>query len=176
MKFVVSSGILLVFLCLAFAQAPPDPQTAGGAKIASAAPPQQPVAFSHKVHAGQMKMKCAQCHPNRDPGEIMGIAPASVCMQCHSAVKADSPEVAKVAESAKANKPIRWQRVYEIPTYVRFSHRSHTGAGATCADCHGQVVERDALFREADITMSGCMNCHQQKGASNDCSYCHEAR
>lgn len=106
----------------------------------------------------------------------MGIAAASVCMQCHSAVKTDSPAIQKVADAAKNAKPIRWRRVYEIPTYVFFSHRTHLNAGATCDACHGPVAERDVLAREADISMKGCMTCHTQKKASNDCTTCHDQR
>ena len=138
--------------------------------------PAQPVPFSHKQHVGTLKLKCNMCHPNRDPGETMGIAAASVCMQCHSAVKTDSPAIQKVADAAKNAKPIRWRRVYEIPTYVFFSHRTHLNAGATCDACHGPVAERDVLAREADISMKGCMTCHTQKKASNDCTTCHDQR
>ncbi|MBX5497302.1 MAG: hypothetical protein IRZ15_18345 [Bryobacteraceae bacterium] len=138
--------------------------------------PAQPIPFNHKLHAGNLKLKCSMCHPNRDPGETMGIAPASVCMQCHSAVKTDSPEIQKLAEFAKSNRTIRWNRVYAIPSYVLFSHRAHLAAGNTCVECHGPVAEREALFREVDLSMTGCMNCHRVKNASNDCTYCHEER
>lgn len=106
----------------------------------------------------------------------MGIAPASTCMQCHTAVKPDHPEIQKVAEAAKANKAIRWARVYSIPGYVFFSHRLHSETGNSCADCHGAVAEREQLFREGNITMGGCMACHQKKSASNECTTCHEQR
>ena len=146
------------------------------AALAWAQGPAQPVPFSHKQHVGTLKLKCNMCHPNRDPGETMGIAAASVCMQCHSAVKTDSAAIQKVAEAAKSAKPIRWRRVYEIPSYVFFSHRTHLNAGATCDGCHGPVAEREVLAREADISMKGCMNCHTQKKASNDCTTCHDQR
>lgn len=138
--------------------------------------PKQPVDFSHKVHAGQLKLKCNMCHANKDPGETMGIPTAAICMQCHSSVKTDSPEIQKVAEAAKSARAIRWNRVYTIPTFVFFSHRAHLQAGAACSDCHGQVAERERLFREADISMGGCMACHAKQGASNDCTFCHEQR
>ena len=160
----------LLLICIAapvwvaLAQAPPKPA------------PVQPVPFSHKQHAGTLKLKCNMCHPNRDPGESMGIAAASVCMQCHASVKKDSPAIQKVAESAETKRPIRWVRVYEIPTYVFFSHRAHAEAGNTCQECHGLVAERDQLYREVDLSMTGCMDCHRQKKASNDCLYCHEQR
>lgn len=138
--------------------------------------PAQPVKFSHKQHAGTLKLKCNMCHANRDPGETMGIASANVCMQCHTAVKTDSPEIQKVAEFAKSARAIRWVRVYQIPTYVNFSHRSHLESGNTCQECHGSVPERDVLAREGDVSMTGCMNCHKAKNASNDCTFCHEQR
>src|ERR1041385_8514850 len=93
----------------------------GAAAAQSPEPRVQPVAFSHKVHAGTLKLKCKMCHANPDPGETMGIAAASVCMQCHSAIKTDSADVQKIAAAAKANRPLAWVRVYWIPSYVNFS-------------------------------------------------------
>ena len=162
MKLLLPICAVMCF-CMAAAQTAP-------------APPAQPVPFSHKQHAGTLKLKCNMCHPNRDPGESMGIAAASVCMQCHSSVKKDSPAIQKVAESAETKRPIRWTRVYEIPTYVFFSHRAHTEAGNTCQECHGAVADRDQLFREVNLNMTGCMDCHRVKKASNDCTFCHDQR
>ncbi len=160
---------LLVALCIAEAVTQPPSQT-------TPSPPQQPIPFSHKMHAGNLQLQCKGCHPNPDPGEMMRIASPSTCMACHSAIKPDSPAVQKLAAFAKEGREIRWARVYEIPAYVYFSHRTHAESGNTCAECHGQVPERDHLYREGDITMGGCMNCHREKKASLDCSYCHEPR
>ncbi len=140
------------------------------------APPPQPIPFSHKQHAGTLGLECAICHPNADPGESMGLPAASACMDCHSTIKTESPPIQKLAAFAKNNRTVPWVRVYEIPTYVMFSHRSHLKSGNTCAECHGPVAERDALSREGDISMGGCMRCHTQKKASNDCAFCHEQR
>ncbi len=104
----------------------------------------------------------------------MKIAAPSTCMQCHSAIKTDSPAIQKLAAFAKDGRDVPWVRVYEIPSYVSFSHRTHLRAGNTCVDCHGQVAARDQLYREADISMGGCMNCHRLKKASLDCTFCHE--
>jgi hypothetical protein len=138
--------------------------------------PEQPIAYSHKLHSGTLKLKCAMCHTNPNPGEIMNLPPVSTCMLCHSAVKTDSPEIRKLAAFAKNEKPIPWARVYQIPSYVTFSHRAHLETGNTCAECHGKVTERTQLFQEGDISMGGCMNCHRLKKASIDCLYCHEER
>ena len=144
--------------------------------VAAQEPRPQPVAFSHKAHAGTLKLKCKMCHANPDPGETMGIAAPSVCMQCHSAIKTDSPDLQKLAAAAKDNRPLTWSRVYWIPSYVNFSHRTHLETGNQCEECHGKVAERDKLAREGNISMGGCMACHQTKKVSIDCGYCHEPR
>jgi Cytochrome c7 and related cytochrome c/Class III cytochrome C family len=138
------------------------------------AAPAQPIPFSHKVHAGTLKLQCKMCHPNPDPGETMTIAAASKCMQCHTAIKADSPSIQKLAAFAKNGREMPWARVYQIPDFVHFSHRTHLNSGAQCTDCHGQVAQRDQLFREVNLSMGDCMTCHRAKNASIDCLYCHE--
>lgn len=136
--------------------------------------PAQPVDFSHKLHAGNLKLPCKTCHSSPDPGETMTIAAVSRCMDCHSSIKAGSPEIRKLAEYAKNGAAVPWVRVYEIPSFVFFSHRVHLQAGNRCEDCHGPVATRDRLFREADLSMAGCMSCHKAKKASLDCGVCHE--
>jgi hypothetical protein len=142
----------------------------------AADPPAQPVPFSHKQHAGALKLQCKMCHPNPNPGESMTIAPASTCMQCHSTIKSESPAIQKLAGYAKQNQRVPWVRVYQIPSYVNYSHRSHLEAGHACEDCHGKVAERDQLFKEGNISMGGCMQCHQAKKVSIDCTFCHDQR
>jgi hypothetical protein len=138
--------------------------------------PEQPLPFSHKAHAGALKLQCKMCHVNPDPGETEGIPPASTCMQCHSAIKTDSPAIQKLTAYARNNRPIPWARVYSIPDFVTFSHRDHIKAGNTCEDCHGKVAESDQLARETNLSMGGCMNCHRVKNASIDCTFCHDER
>jgi len=137
--------------------------------------PAQPIPFSHKQHIA-LKLQCKMCHANPDPGESMGIAQASVCMQCHSSIKADSPSIQKLAGFAAQNRNIPWVRVYQIPGYVDFSHKTHLSSGATCESCHGQVAQRDVLFRETNISMGACMECHRQHKAPIDCTACHEQK
>lgn len=134
----------------------------------------QPIPFSHRVHAGTMKLACKMCHPNPDPGETMTIVPPAKCMSCHSAIKADSPAIQRLAAAAKEGKDLPWVRVYSIPSFVIFSHRKHTDKGVSCQDCHGPVAERDELSKETDLSMGGCMQCHTAKKASVDCALCHD--
>jgi hypothetical protein len=50
--------------------------------------PEQPIAFSHKQHAGDLEISCLYCHANAAKGPHAGIPPASLCMNCHKLVTA----------------------------------------------------------------------------------------
>ncbi|MBM3736715.1 MAG: hypothetical protein FJW39_13115 [Acidobacteria bacterium] len=155
-------GALLALVAALFQASPPPP-------------PEQPIPYSHKKHLA-LGLQCANCHTNPDPGETMGLPSTSVCMGCHKTVRADSPAIRKLAGYHQDKVEVPWARVYRIPSYVFFSHRAHGEAGAKCATCHGEVSQRDMLFKETDISMGGCMNCHRRNKASNDCTYCHEPK
>jgi len=137
--------------------------------------PEQPIPFSHKQHVA-LGLKCKDCHANADPGETEGIPAASKCMACHASIATDRPAIQKLKTFADAKEPIPWARVYQIPSYVAFSHRVHVDAGFKCETCHGPVATRDALWKEKDITMGGCIACHRQNRASTACTLCHENR
>ncbi len=157
--------ILLAFV-LAAAQQSDEAKPAG---------PTQPIPYSHKQHLA-LGLKCSECHTNPAPGESMGFPATSKCMACHMMIAKDKPSIVKLAEAAKAKKDIAWLRVYQIPSFVAFSHKAHIEAGAQCVKCHGEVAKRDVLFKEGDISMGACMNCHRENKASNDCGFCHEPR
>ena len=141
----------------------------------AADPPEQPLPYSHKQHLA-LGLKCKECHAMPDPGELMSLPATGKCMTCHAAVKTDSPSIRRLAEFHKDTRPVPWVRVYQIPSYVSFSHKAHLETGATCETCHGKVAERDRLFKETDISMGGCMTCHRVNKAPNDCTFCHEQR
>ncbi|MGI8743214.1 MAG: cytochrome c3 family protein [Bryobacteraceae bacterium] len=143
--------------------------------LAQPAPPRQPLPFSHKQHAAT-GLKCKECHQNADPGEMMGFPAASKCMACHVEIAKDKPAIQTLQQLATSRQPIPWVRVYQIPSYVAFSHRTHLEAGAGCEPCHGPVAQRDALWREGNISMGGCVACHRENRASTDCNLCHEPR
>ena len=137
--------------------------------------PQQPIPFSHRQHV-TLGLKCKDCHTNPEPGEIEGIPAASKCMACHFSIDKDRPAIQSLKSYADKKQPIPWIRVYQIPSYVDFSHRRHIRAGVSCEKCHGPVETREALWKETDISMGGCIACHKQNKASTSCTLCHENR
>jgi len=136
--------------------------------------PEQPLPYSHKLHAGTLQLKCNMCHVNADPGDAMGLPPIATCMTCHASVATKKPAIEKLAAAAKSGQPIEWVRVYHTPPFVWFSHRTHIAAGSKCESCHGPVAERERISLEGDIRMNACMNCHRAKNVSIDCAFCHE--
>ena len=139
--------------------------------------PAQPIAYSHKLHAGQLKLECTQCHTMPGEGELATLPATAKCMSCHQTVKTDSPEIAKLASAHAKGETIKWAPVYRIPEYVYFSHKKHLSVGGvTCESCHGPVKEREVMRREKDISMGACMECHVAKSAAFGCNTCHEPR
>jgi hypothetical protein len=158
------------------AQNSAPPTSTATAQEAAPAPlrgPVQPVPFSHKRHAGTLKLPCEFCHTASRSGETLAIPRASFCMQCHQTMDTNDPGVQKLTAYAKSNTVIPWVRVYQLPSFVSFSHKTHLLHGATCRQCHGPVEERTRLYTETDISMAGCVNCHRTSKASTGCDTCH---
>jgi len=130
--------------------------------------PDQPIWFSHKVHAGQNQIDCEYCHFTAETSMHAGIPPASVCMNCHSQVKegkrTGKKEIAKIYAAIKENKPIEWIKVHNLPDHVYFNHAQHVKAGKLeCAACHGDVAQMDQVAQVKDLSMGWCIDCHRTK-------------
>jgi hypothetical protein len=70
--------------------------------------PAQPIAFSHRLHAGELQMPCLYCHSGAEKSRIAGIPAASVCMNCHKFVTAPFGAVRAEDEAAtEENRPVR---------------------------------------------------------------------
>jgi len=128
--------------------------------------PDQPVKFSHAVHAGQNGTDCIYCHSSAPDSKSAGIPPVSVCMNCHLIVRngtrSGTYEIAKVIAAHDSIKPINWIKVYNLPDHVFFSHAQHVGAGGVaCQTCHGKVQENDVITQVTDLSMGWCIECHR---------------
>jgi cytochrome c551/c552 len=49
--------------------------------------PEQPIYYSHKVHAGTNQISCLYCHGSAQDSKHSGIPSVNVCMNCHMAIK-----------------------------------------------------------------------------------------
>jgi hypothetical protein len=136
--------------------------------------PAQPVAFNHKLHVEQQKMECANCHQLATKSRRSGLPTANLCMACHLVIKAGSPEIKKLAAYQEKGQAIPWVRLYQLPAFVYYSHRRHVNSGIECQTCHGATGTTEVSASTRTFSMAFCMDCHRQKGASNDCAVCHQ--
>ncbi len=132
--------------------------------------PVQPIAYSHKIHAGQMGMDCRYCHFNVEKGKHAGVPPTEVCMNCHTLIqkkstdKVKSPEIAKIAAAFYSGKPIPWVRIHKLPEFAYFNHSAHVNKGVSCVTCHGRIDQMDVVRAVQPLSMSWCLDCHRNPG------------
>lgn len=145
--------------------------------------PEQPIAFSHRLHAGELAIDCRYCHHGAERSKHAGIPAADLCMNCHAfvhapwdAVRAEqdaaraegrpakevrSAEIAKVHRALASGEAPRWERVHKLPDHVFFDHRAHTAARVACSACHGPVETMERVRQVASLSMGWCIDCHR---------------
>jgi hypothetical protein len=123
--------------------------------------PVQPVPYSHKIHAGQLKMDCRYCHFTVDKAAFASIPPTQVCMNCHSTIRTTDPRLQPVRDSWVSGMPINWIKIHDLPDYVYFNHSAHVNHGVGCATCHGRIDEMDQVRQVEPLSMGWCLQCHR---------------
>ncbi|MCX4239862.1 cytochrome c3 family protein [Paraliomyxa miuraensis] len=123
--------------------------------------PEQPVPYSHKLHAGDMGIDCRYCHNTVERSAHAAIPPTATCMNCHEQVKTESLRLRKVRESYQTGEPIEWVRVHQLPDYAYFNHSAHLAAGVGCASCHGRVDKMVVVEMVQPLSMGWCLDCHR---------------
>jgi len=129
--------------------------------------PVQPIAFSHKLHAGQYKIACQYCHIGVEKGKSATIPATNICMNCHNYIQEGSQygtkEIGKILASWESGQPIEWVRIHNLPDLVYFNHAQHVKVGGiACQSCHGPVEEMEEVYQYSDLSMGWCINCHRQ--------------
>jgi len=149
--------------------------------------PEQPIYYSHTVHAGVNQINCQYCHTGTYQGKQATLPSVNVCMNCHLAineykgaplVRENGDVVDGTAEIKKlykyagftegqpwdpANaKPIEWVRIHNLPDHVYFNHAQHVNAGqVACQQCHGEIQKMGEVKQFSDLSMGWCINCHR---------------
>jgi mono/diheme cytochrome c family protein len=125
--------------------------------------PTQPIAFSHKIHAGENNINCAYCHTSVYKAKSANIPSANICMNCHSQIKTESPEIKKIYRAIERKQPIQWVRVHNLPDLAYFNHSQHTAVGnIQCQTCHGPIQNMEVVYQYSALTMGWCINCHRE--------------
>lgn len=123
--------------------------------------PEQPVPFSHKLHAGELQMSCQYCHTGVEASAHSPVPSTQTCMNCHTVVKAESPKLKLVRESYETGKPIEWVRIHKVPDYAHFNHSRHIRAQIDCKSCHGPIEQMGVVSQVKPLTMGWCLDCHR---------------
>ncbi|MBC7722369.1 MAG: c-type cytochrome [Pedobacter sp.] len=150
--------------------------------------PQQPIYYSHKVHAGVNQINCQYCHIGVYQGKQATLPSVNVCMNCHMAINEYKGEKIFNEEGAEVDgtteikklykyagfeegkpwdatkaKPIEWVRIHNLPDHVYFNHAQHVVAGkVACQTCHGEIQKMGEVKQANNLSMGWCINCHRE--------------
>ena len=150
--------------------------------------PEQPIYYSHKVHAGTNQISCLYCHGGSQDSKHANIPSVNVCMNCHMAIKEykgddiikedgmhvnGTAEIQKLYKYAgwnpdakkydKPGQPIEWVKIHNLPDHVYFNHSQHVKVGKQhCQTCHGPIQEMPEVYQFAELSMGWCINCHRE--------------
>jgi cytochrome c551/c552 len=152
--------------------------------------PEQPIYYSHKVHAGLNQINCLYCHGGAMEGKQASIPSVNVCMNCHKQISEykgpkifdaagneinGTNEINKLYEYAGVDpknpgafdpskaKPIPWIRIHNLPDHAYFNHAQHVNAGKQqCQSCHGEITDMHEVKQFSELSMGWCVNCHRQ--------------
>jgi len=151
--------------------------------------PEQPIYYSHKVHAGTNQINCLYCHGGAFEGKHANIPSPNICMNCHMQIneytgkdkllREDGTEVNGTEEIKKLyaatgwnpdtktytseGKAIEWVKIHNLPDHVYFNHSQHTKAGKVqCQTCHGEVTNMGEVYQFSELSMGWCVNCHRE--------------
>ncbi len=127
--------------------------------------PEQPILYSHKLHAGLLGMDCRYCHREVELGPNATVPDADTCMGCHKQVKNTSDRLQLLRDNygdgAGDNLPLPWVKVHMLPEYAYFDHRVHIHAGVGCASCHGRIDQMEVVRQVEPLSMGWCLECHR---------------
>jgi hypothetical protein len=124
-------------------------------------PINQPVPFSHKHHVADVGLDCRYCHTSVEKSAFAGMPPSETCMTCHSQLFTDQPMLKPVVEGFAEDRPVRWNRVNDLPDFAYFNHSIHVHKGVGCVTCHGRIDQMPLTRRVAPLTMQWCLACHR---------------
>ncbi|MDG1513960.1 MAG: cytochrome c3 family protein [Mariniblastus sp.] len=135
--------------------------------------PKQPVPFSHKLHAGQLKMDCRYCHNTVERAGHAAIPPTATCGNCHGGsrttkgerdlgiIRGESTLLKPIRVSLEDNDPVLWERVHDLPDFVYFNHSAHVNKGVSCVTCHGRIDKMEIVTQVKPLSMKWCLDCHR---------------
>ena len=143
--------------------------------------PDQPIAFSHQLHAGELGIDCRYCHHNVERSGHSNVPSTNTCMNCHTvadqfggylakALSVDgstpsahwqSADLAALRDYHASEEAPPWRRIHKVPDYAHFNHAVHVAAGVSCYSCHGRIDQMPVVYQSQSLSMGWCLECHR---------------
>jgi hypothetical protein len=134
--------------------------------------PIQPVPYSHKLHAGKLKLDCRYCHNTVEQMPGAAVPATATCGNCHGGnrvkenatlgvVFPESDKLAPIRTSLEQKTPVHWIKVHDLPDFVFFNHSAHINRGVSCVTCHGRVDKMEVVTQVESLSMKWCLDCHR---------------
>lgn len=186
-----SSVIAFLFVVLVFAGLKFAWDSASTIGVMQNYQPEQPIAFSHELHAGENGVDCNYCHHTARDSKHAGIPSVNVCMNCHTYINEGTitgkEEINKIYAAVGFDpntrtyiegyeeKPVEWVRIHNLPDLAYFNHSQHVNvAGVECQTCHGPIEEMEEVYQHSKLTMGWCINCHRETEIDTENPYYHD--
>ncbi|MEI7965320.1 MAG: c-type cytochrome [Chitinophagaceae bacterium] len=100
--------------------------------------PEQPIYYSHQVHAGTNQISCLYCHGSAQDSKMAGVPSVNVCMNCHKAInKYAGPDELKREDGTPVNGTAEIQKLYD---YAGWDPAANGGKGGYKADNNGDGI------------------------------------
>ncbi|MEM6262413.1 MAG: c-type cytochrome [Bacteroidota bacterium] len=162
-KFVVTAIVLIAIV----ASMVKGIDIARGSSLQQGYQPEQPIKFSHKLHAGQYKIDCQYCHTGVTKSKNAWVPSVNICMNCHKAIqegpKYGTEEINKILTAWENKEEIEWVRIHNLPDHAYFNHAQHVVVGGLeCQNCHGAIEEMEVVYQYSNLGMGWCVNCHRE--------------
>jgi hypothetical protein len=163
---------------------------------------EQPLQFSHKVHATTAGMKCEDCHSVLEDGRFTSIPALAKCAECHTAPIGSTKEEKMLVERfVIPGVEIPWHVYARQPDNVYFPHANHLKlAKLNCERCHGahgatdklrpyeynpvtrysrdigepRLLRAGAYLTPIAMKMDDCVRCHGDRKVETTCLDCHK--
>ena len=129
---------------------------------------EQPIPFSHQLHAGVKNIQCQFCHPYVGRSIHPGIPPVEKCLYCHNHIIAEHPQIVKEHRYFNTRTPTPWKKANYLAEHVVFNHQRHIRKEIECEQCHGKIETMDRI-KGKYFFMEFCIKCHREKKANLDC-------
>jgi len=133
--------------------------------------PVQPIAFSHRLHAGEMQVSCLYCHSGAETSRHAGIPAASTCMNCHKFVTAPLGALRAEDELAKREnrrpQPIVSPEIQKIYDAMALNERRERDPQKTPQPIAWTRIHRlpDFVYFNHSAHVSAGVACRQCHGA-----------